>query len=120
MENIIDTLQEITSEGGDGNYFIIHLNDDYYIQFTGQKGNPDVYCEAVSNHFLEEKAKLTAVQEQQMLDLGWEQDMNYSKEAILNTAADFVKLGEWIQKTATEVYGIKITEDTELTIEVEE
>jgi hypothetical protein len=119
MENIIDILQEITSEGGDNNHFIIHLNDDYYIQFTGQKGNPDVYCEAVSNLFLEEKVKLTEAKEQQMLDLGWSQDMNYSKEAILNTAADFVKLGEWVQKTATEVYGIKITEDTELTIEVE-
>ena len=119
MENIIDTLQALTSEGGDGNFFIIHLNDDYYIQFTGQTGSPDVYCEAVSNHFLQGKAKLTEAQEDEMYELGWNADMNYSREATVTTAAHFVELSEWIQATATDVYGIEITVDTELTIEIE-
>lgn len=121
MENIIESLEEITSEGGDGNFFIIHLDDLYYLQCLGQNGSTEVLCEAVGNQFLEEGQKLSAQQNDLLLSLGWsEPDFgNYTKSATLSKPEDFVALAELLAKTAKEVYQLAITDDTEYTVELE-
>ena len=121
MENVLETLQEIMTEGGDNNYFILHLDDVYYMQFMCQKGNKDVYCEAVSNNFLEGKEQLNEAQEAQLLKLGWNanDNSNFSREVILDTPKALTEAVNWIGQTAKDVYGIEVTDDTEFTIELE-
>ena len=62
MDNVINAIEEITTEGGEQNFCIIYLTDDYYLQFTGSKGNSAVYCEAVSNQFIPEDLQLSEAQ----------------------------------------------------------
>jgi hypothetical protein len=121
MENVISAIEEITTEGGDQNFCIIYLTEDYYLQFTSQKGSNEIYCEAVSNQFLSQDLHLTEAQEDQLFDLGWEEPDfgNYYTNMRIGTSESKMKLIEFIMDTAKKVYGHPITEDTEFTIELE-
>ncbi len=121
MDNVINAMEEITTEGGEQNICIIYLTEDYYLQFTGSKGNNELYCEAVSNQFLPEDLQLSDAQNQQLLDLGWsEADFgNYSKSTRFEAGDAKMQLIKFIMETAKDVYKAPINEDTEFTIELE-
>lgn len=121
MDNVINAIEQITTEGGEQNFCIIYATEDYYLQFTGQKGSSSIYCEAVSNQFLAKDLHLSDAQHQQLLDMGWsEPDFgNYSKSVRLQTGEDKMNLVKLIMETAKEVYKAPITDDTEFTIELE-
>ena len=44
-------LLMVQGASGAGNYLIAQCNG-YYVQFAGQRGDTDLYCEAVSNNYL--------------------------------------------------------------------
>lgn len=121
MDYLIDAIKQVTEDGGNGNFCIVHLNDDYYLQFTGQNGSKEVYCEAVSNQFLEKSQQLTTDQQQQLLDLGWDTPDfgNYSRNCSVRSSEDLIKTVQFLMDTAKKVYQTAITEDTEYTIELE-
>lgn len=121
MDNVINAIEEIITEGGEQNFCIIYLTDDYYLQFTGSKGSSELYCEAVGNQFLSKDLQLSDIQNQQLLDLGWnEADFgNYSKSVRIQTGDAKMQLVKLIMETAKDVYKAPITDDTEFTIELE-
>jgi len=121
MDNVINAIEEITTQGGEQNFCIIYLTEDYYLQFTGSKDSNELYCEAVSNQFLVKELQLSDIQNQQLLDLGWsEADFgNYSKTVRIQTAEAKIQLVKLIMETAKDVYKTPINDDTEFTIELE-
>ena len=120
MDYLIEAIREITEDGGNSNFCIVHLDDTYYIQFTGQKGGQSIYCEAVSNQFLPKAKQLTTEQEQQLLALGWSTaDFgNYSSNQSVQAGKDLMETVQFIMTTAKEIYHTPITEATEYTIEL--
>ena len=121
MDNVINAIEEITTEGGEQNFCIIYLTEDYYLQFTGSKGSNELYCEAVSNQFLSKELQLSSTQNQQLLDLGWsEADFgNYSRSFRLQAGDAKMQLIKFNMETAKDVYKAPINDDTEFTIELE-
>lgn len=116
MDEFIQLLLDLTREGDDNNTLIFHLSDAYYLQVLGQRDNPEVLCEAVGNAYLEEADQLSAEQQERLLALGWGDDFNYQLEATIDNPQAAAELLALLQRTATEVYGLALTEDTEISL----
>ncbi len=80
---------------------VIDFNN-YYIQFMGFKKSKEIFCECVSNEFLNEKGKLNNVKIDNILKLNFvkpnEKDKegnispNYSKYYKANQISDFKEI----------------------------
>jgi len=68
-EKILWAIEEIIYKGGESNFVIFGLNSDYYIQIAAKRGDYEIYCEAVSDHYLEKE--LTNDQKSKLLNLSW-------------------------------------------------
>jgi len=73
VDDIVDELRRLLTEGGDGNYLVLS-SDVYYVQFTGQPGDTGLHCEAVSDVFLPDDRALSEQGRTRMEALGFRQE----------------------------------------------
>lgn len=73
VDDIVDDLRRLLTEGGDGNYLVLS-SDVYYVQFAGQPGDTGLHCEAVSDIFLPEDRALSRSGRDRLEALGFAQD----------------------------------------------
>ncbi len=113
---ILSIIEDLIYEGGDGNFAILNLSDDYYIQLVAAKNAVQVYCEAISDNYLPDDYQLTEAQIQQLKTLKWKAPDNPIGNFFCTHAADSdagrAALAAFIMQTATSVYGCPmLTED---------
>jgi hypothetical protein len=113
IDQIIAALEKIQTEGGAGNFVIfdVDVEKNYYVQAAGQNKDPVLTIEAVSNEYLAAADRLSATQEEVLLQLGWDasdgQQINYSFEASVETTEQRLAVAEKIYETLLEVYGFE-------------
>jgi len=121
--NLKKSLQEILDKKN--SLILIRLNDlkDYYIQIFSDKEAGELYCECVSNYYLNEKYKLNKVAENILIKFGWNKPSIEKKNFYLKyNHIDLSSLNlllNVIQKTSKEVYNITLDNNVifEITIE---
>lgn len=102
MPSLQHYFQQLTTEGGHGNFLIIHLPENAYLQFASEKGSSKIYCEA-------SKIPNSLNQVSGFMPLGW-QDLpseyhnNYSQTLHLSAYYSLNDLEELIHAT-TKIYG---------------
>lgn len=69
-DHIVADLRRLLTEGGDANYLMLSC-DVYYVQLTGQPGNPGLHCEAVSDIFLPDDRPLSSDAVSQLEEIGF-------------------------------------------------
>ena len=113
IDQIVEALEKIQTKGGKGNFVIfdVDVQKNYYVQVAGQNHAPGLVIEAVSNEYLAAADCLSAEQEDQMAFLGWDapdgQQVNYTFEANVETAAQRLQLAEKVYATLSQVYGLQ-------------
>lgn len=106
---VVANLERTLFEGKFGapqNHVIFEMGD-YYLQIASSRGAMEVYCEAVSNEFLEESVCLNESQMQEMLKLGYKEPLseeNYSIEMPCDSHGNRTKIGVLFYRTA-KIYG---------------
>ncbi len=112
MENkalILDTIEKIITKGGNGNFAVFTISDDYYIQVMANKGDGIMLCEAVSNKFLEGDARLSDAKIRQLEELYWNKPSgdtpNFYQSHRVDSITSCEELAELIMATANNVYG---------------
>ena len=107
---------KLLTDKPDLKYLVIDFND-YYIQFMGFPENQELYCECVSNEFLDEKENLNQEKIDNILKLNFrkpnEKDTegnsspNYSKYYKADKNSDFKEIYNELIYLMTKVYGIE-------------
>lgn len=121
---IISMIETLIYHGNDeeyGNVALLHL-DGYYMQFLSRKGAYEIYCEAVSNYYLDEHESLNESQINQLLTLGWQTPKDGEGNFFMNYKIDSEKarenLAEIIVKTSQEVYHLPFLEEDHLELQM--
>jgi hypothetical protein len=120
---IAKALGRLQAEGGNNNFviFIADADRNYYIQFTGARGQGELYAEAVSNQFLEPANALTDDQMARLESLGWirQEGNNYYRNWTAASDSERLAIAQEVVQTFVEVYGIGADDpiQTELTLE---
>jgi hypothetical protein len=107
-----DVFSRIVLEGDKSNTLIITLDKqkNYYFQFTAAKGNPEIYCEAVSNFFLSEENAISEKKKNWLCNNGWIppissiQHPNYYRTENLTTDNNWHGFHKLLKSTSLEVY----------------
>jgi hypothetical protein len=116
---IVENLRAIQTKGGYGNFVIFEVDKqaNYYIQFTGQKGNPVLYAEAASNQVIKTSLQLSHQQQTQIEALGWSPPspgmMNYFRDWLASSDDDLLAIAKVVIQTFNT--GYKINPNTPLT-----
>lgn len=104
-------IEQILYEGGTDNFVIFGLGSDYYVQLTASKGAYEIYCEAISNNYLEAELMLTQEQKNYLHHLSWNppkgSDENYYLKHKVDSELDRAELAALILNTATLAYNCK-------------
>lgn len=109
---IVENLRTIQTKGGDRNFVIFDADQlaNYYIQFTGQKGNPALYAEAASNQVIKEGFQLSRQQQTQIEALGWSPPgpgmMNYFRDWLVSSEDDLIAIAKTVMQTFSTGYNI--------------
>jgi phage terminase Nu1 subunit (DNA packaging protein) len=125
IAQIAEALEKIQTAGGKGNFVIfdVDVQKNYYVQASGQPNDPHLVVEAVSNEYLAAADRLSEEQEDQMAFLGWDapdgQQVNYTLEANIETAAQRRQLAEKIYATLSKVYGFEPDRELEINLVLE-
>ena len=125
IDQIIAALEKIQTAGGTGNFVIfdVDVQKNYYVQASGQPNDPHLVIEAVSNEYLAAADRLSEEQEDQMAFLGWDapdgQQVNYTLEANVKTAAQRRQLAKKICATLADVYGLQPDGELEINLVLE-
>ncbi len=109
LKDIIELIEQMIYKGGRSNFAIIHLKEDYYMQMAAGKGDYEIYCEAVSNYYLEEKTCLNESQQKTLENLNWKlngNEGNFSMTFSVDSENARKTLAELLLRTAKEVYNI--------------
>jgi len=121
-DDIIEALKRIVNEGGDGNFLIIE-GGKYYLQFLGQKGSNDLYCEAVGD--IDPIKRLSDHQISMLISNGWNKpdipsgNLNYSRELTINDDNDFREIAGMTFKVFKEVYELDANEELTFKLNLE-
>ena len=125
-EAIIDAFEEVTQQGGHGNFLIINIDEEktYYIQFSTEKDSGDIYAEVVSNAFIPGPYQLTDAKLKLLQEAGWsapEHEMaNFSRSYSFEPEAiDFDLLCEHIDYVASQIFETELPDELELTVNLE-
>jgi hypothetical protein len=118
VAKISDMLRRIQEKGGQGNLviFIANAEKNYYIQIIGNKDDPTLFAEAVSNSFLETKHRLDSRQLELLGKLGWSPPgttPNFHREWRARVKQDRLVIADEIIKTFIEVYDWKLEQGIE-------
>ncbi|MDF1696250.1 MAG: hypothetical protein P1U56_10475 [Saprospiraceae bacterium] len=108
-QNSINTIRSIIEtlifEGGEDNFCTITLGE-YYIQLACSKGSLEIYCEAVSNYYLEDP--LTEDQKDTLIQLNWDDSViengNYFRSHPIDSESSREELAHLLFQTAKQVY----------------
>ena len=107
-EVIISAIEQILYKGGKSNFLIFNLDSDYFIQMAAGRGDYEIYCEAISDNYLEEDKRLTKEQKGILRSLLWNDpkssEDNYYIKYKVNSELSRIRLAELILKTANQVY----------------
>ena len=108
QSQVLDLIETIIYEGGNNNFVILGLSSDYYIQIAAAKGAYEVYCEAVSNYYLEEENWLQGKQIEWLEKLNWnlKEDENYSLSHSVDSENSRELLAKLIVDTAMQAYKV--------------
>lgn len=120
-ELVLSVIEAIIYTGETNNFGIFNLGEDYYIQIVGNRGDYELYCEAVSNVYLEETALLSPEQESQLFALGWTvaPEQNYSLRHNVDSEDSRGQLADLILQTAELVYNCTEIEESNIILELE-
>ena len=120
-ELVLSVIEAIIYAGETSNFGIFNLGGNYYIQIIGNRGDYELYCEAVSNYYLEETALLSQEQENQLFALGWAiaPEQNYSLRHKVDSEALRAQLADLILQTVELVYNCTKIEESNIILELE-
>ena len=108
QSQVLSLIETIIYEGGKNNFVILGLSSDYYIQIAAAKGAYEVYCEAVSNYYLEEEDWLQGEQVELLKKMNWslKEDENYSLNHPVDSENSRELLAKLIVDTAMQAYKV--------------
>lgn len=111
-ELMLSIIEQLVEKGGYENFAVISLSKDYYVQLSAEKGDSEIYCEAVSNNYLPEGQQLSEAQIQELTRLNWHPPTspqeNYSNKFTVNSPTEKNELVNYLIETASSVYGCSI------------
>lgn len=119
---VITTINQLLTKGGMDNFAIFNLSSDYYIQMSAEPNADKLYCEAVSNNYIQSSNVLSESQMNDLISLGWiapGSDGNYSFLHDANSETDKNAVAELICKTASKVYFRSSFGKSQLTLNLE-
>lgn len=123
QNTLYNLLKKLMNEGGNDNFLVIQLDENYYIQAASSKGSLSLLCEAVSNKYLPPHKELNTVQHQRLLALGWNtpnpSSENYWTDTPLITDEVIVQTVQRISATMKEVYGFNGLNNNMITLNLE-
>ncbi|MDP6452038.1 MAG: hypothetical protein QF898_01915 [SAR202 cluster bacterium] len=121
---IARALDKLIKEGSDGSYLIVAI-DEVYLQFlsVGDRDEPWIYCEAVSNQFLPEDQKLEPEQITALTLLGFEETIespNYSCDFIVSDTAILTDIGRMTLQMFATIYLCPSDSEVDIDLHIEE
>lgn len=123
MKNALhSSLKRLIEEGGKQNFLIINLGENYYIQVAGELYSSHLLLEAVSNHYLPSEKQLNLFLQEKIMGLGWTEPQgegNYSYKVSINSVDEYNSCIEFIQKTAKDIFGVDIIENSMIELNLE-
>ncbi|MEL6717150.1 MAG: hypothetical protein AAFP82_00375 [Bacteroidota bacterium] len=123
QELLLSLIEDVIYSGGENNFAIIGLNREYYIQIAAGKGDYEVYCEAVSNHYLEEEYYLTEDQIQQLATLNWQSpedsEGNYFLVHPVDSEGSRTNLADLLLTTSKSVYDAQNLTEKDISLNLE-
>ncbi len=84
---LIENFRRLLSDGGDDNFLIVSCGDTY-IQFAAERGDTQIYCEAVSNAYLPRKQQLSDDKIAELQRLGFSPPDESDNFSCIFTIAD--------------------------------
>ena len=111
QELIVASIERIIFEGGKSNFVILNISEDYFLQAAASRGDHAIWCEAVSNNFIEPEALLTESQIQHLQQLGWNlpesEEDNFQVQLAVDSEQRRAALADLFMRTANSVYGVE-------------
>ena len=117
VELVLAAIEAVIYQGGDSNYVTFDINDTYYIQISASKGDHEIYCEAVSDYYLQKSEYLSDHQISALKKEGWLRDFNsenYHMIYQVDSEKSRLDLAKLLWKTAVLVYNCKSIHEKEL------
>lgn len=113
-------LLDLTREGGPGNFMVVS-SGDFYVQFAGSPGNPNVLCESISAKYLPKKLKISQVAVKKKLKalgfaLGNGEIETFSRNYEILTEEQAGEVAKIALQILQKVYGV--AKDAEVQIEL--
>jgi hypothetical protein len=112
-EQIKEALEKLVADGISAGAFVVLDADqsrNYYIQFAFQDGR--LYCEAVSNQYLEPGDQLNDGQLAALENLGWREPeheaQNWFRVFRPDSPTDFAEIVQLVHRVFHEIYGIAV------------
>jgi desulfoferrodoxin (superoxide reductase-like protein) len=108
---IAQHLGRIQQEGGQDNFVIFESDSraNYFIQFTGQKGDSSLYAEAAGNPVIPKNYRLDQEKLSKLQQLGWEPPLpnspNHHLQWQANSYNDRLAIAKIVMQTLVDVYG---------------
>lgn len=104
------SLKQVQEEGGQANAVIFTADPErnYYVQFAGAKGQPELYAEAVSNQYIPQAYALSDEQSAQLEAMGWslQPGGNYIREFEASSDDERMAIAKEVLRVFVEVYGV--------------
>ena len=121
---IARALGKLISEGADGSYLIVAI-DEVYIQFlpSGDWDRPWVYCETVSNQFLPPDQRLESEQITALTLLGFEETMespNYTREFKIPDTEAMTEVARGTLQMFATIYRCPPDSEVDIDLHIEE
>jgi hypothetical protein len=121
---IARALDKLISEGTDGSYLIVAV-EEVYVQFLPieDRDEPWVYCEAVSNEFLPTDQKLEPEQITALTLLGFEETIespNYRREFMVPNIDVMTDVGRLTLQMFATIYLCPTDSEVDIDLHIEE
>ena len=121
---IARALDKLISDGTDGSYLIVAI-DEVYLQFlsTGDRDEPWIYCEAVSNEFLPDGQKLEPEQITALTLLGFVENIetpNYTCDFSISDPATLTDIGRMTLQMFATIYLCPSDSEVDIDLHIED
>ena len=122
---IAQHLGRIQQEGGQGNFVIFESDSkaNYFIQFTGSKGDSSLYAEAAGNPVIPKNYRLDQEKLVKLMQLGWQtpapDSPNHHLQWQANSYNDRLAIAKIVMQTLVEVYGSDPEQPLEVNLNLE-
>ncbi len=107
-DTLVYNLRRLLTEGGRGNYLVASVGD-VYVQFAANRGEQQIYCEAVSNQFLPPSLRLNEAKISQLRSLGFEigrGSPNFSRTFYIVDSQELREIARTALSLFSGIYGI--------------